>query len=41
MLPRLYLIGGPTASGKTALALDIAAQQPSLIINSDSKQFYK
>ena len=31
---------GPTASGKTALALDIAKKQPSVIINADSAQVY-
>ncbi len=31
---------GPTASGKSALALDIAKKQPSVIINADSAQVY-
>lgn len=31
---------GPTASGKTALALEIAKKQPSVIINADSAQVY-
>jgi len=34
------LVVGPTASGKTALALDIAKKQPSVIINADSAQVY-
>ncbi|WP_417621735.1 tRNA (adenosine(37)-N6)-dimethylallyltransferase MiaA [Parasphingorhabdus sp.] len=34
------LIVGPTASGKSALALDIAKKQPSVIINADSAQVY-
>ena len=32
---------GPTASGKSALALDIAKKQPSVIINADSAQVYR
>jgi len=35
------LVVGPTASGKSALALDIAKKQPSLIINADSAQVYR
>jgi tRNA dimethylallyltransferase len=35
------LIVGPTASGKTALALEIAKKQPSVIINADSAQVYR
>ncbi len=31
---------GPTASGKSALALEIAKKQPSVIINADSAQVY-
>ncbi len=34
------LIVGPTASGKSALALEIAKKQPSVIINADSAQVY-
>ena len=34
------MIGGPTASGKTALALSIQSKVPSYIINSDSMQVY-
>ena len=34
------LIGGPTASGKTNLAFEIAQQIPSIIINADSMQTY-
>lgn len=34
------LVIGPTASGKSALALDIAKKQPSVIINADSAQVY-
>ncbi len=32
---------GPTASGKSALALEIAKKQPSVIINADSAQVYR
>ena len=35
------IIAGPTASGKTAHALNIAAETPSVIINADSQQLYK
>ncbi len=31
---------GPTASGKSALALELAKKQPSVIINADSAQVY-
>ncbi len=35
------VIGGPTASGKTDLALEIARQTGGLIISADSRQVYK
>ncbi|TPW33641.1 tRNA (adenosine(37)-N6)-dimethylallyltransferase MiaA [Martelella alba] len=35
-----YLITGPTAGGKSALALDIAARVDGVIINADSMQVY-
>ena len=35
------LVVGPTASGKSALALDLAKKQPSVIINADSAQVYR
>ncbi len=38
--PRLTLIAGPTASGKSRLALDMAAQTGAVIINADSQQLY-
>ncbi len=34
------MIIGPTASGKSALALELAKKQPSVIINADSAQVY-
>jgi tRNA dimethylallyltransferase len=34
------LIAGPTASGKSALALEIATQQGGVIVNADSLQIY-
>lgn len=38
--PRLTLIAGPTASGKSRLALDRARQTGAVIINADSQQLY-
>ena len=35
------LIGGPTASKKTELAIHIASKIPAVIINADSMQFYQ
>lgn len=35
------VIGGPTASGKTELALEIARQTGGIIISADSRQVYK
>lgn len=37
----MALVVGPTASGKSALALDLAKKQPSVIINADSAQVYR
>lgn len=36
----IYVIGGPTASGKSALALELAAKHNGVIINADSMQVY-
>lgn len=36
----ITIITGPTASGKTALALDIAARKNGVIINADAMQMY-
>ncbi len=38
--PKLALIAGPTASGKTALALHLAKSRNAVIINADSAQVY-
>ncbi|WP_374942498.1 tRNA (adenosine(37)-N6)-dimethylallyltransferase MiaA [Sphingomonas sp.] len=40
-LPRLALIAGPTASGKSALALDLAERHNGTIVNADSAQVYR
>jgi tRNA dimethylallyltransferase len=39
--PPLVVIAGPTASGKSALALALARQTDGVIINADSGQVYK
>lgn len=38
--PPLHLVGGPTASGKTALALEIAQRERGCVINADAMQIY-
>jgi tRNA dimethylallyltransferase len=38
---RAVLIAGPTASGKSALALDLAARLDGVIVNADSMQVYR
>lgn len=40
-LPPLALIAGPTASGKSALALAVAERASATIINADSAQVYR
>lgn len=37
----LLVIAGPTASGKTALALQLAQQRPLEIVSADSRQVYR
>lgn len=37
----LIIIGGPTASGKTALSLRLAKQYATDILSADSRQFYR
>jgi tRNA dimethylallyltransferase len=41
MPPRAILIAGPTASGKSALALTLAARIGGAVINADSMQIYR
>lgn len=38
---RLVVIAGPTASGKTALAIELAKKFNTCILSADSRQFYK
>src|SRR4051812_49372640 len=40
MQRRIWLIAGPTASGKSALALRLAAETGAEIVNADSMQLY-
>src|SRR5690242_13792288 len=39
--PPLVVIAGPTASGKSALALALARQKEGVIVNADSAQIYR
>ena len=39
--PRMILIAGPTASGKSALALDLAERLGGAVVNADSMQVYR
>lgn len=41
VLPHILIIVGPTASGKTALALEVAKQISAEIISADSRQVYR
>src|ERR1700752_4141805 len=38
---RIILIAGPTASGKSALALELAEKLGGVIVNADSMQVYR
>ena len=40
-LPHTLIVAGPTASGKSALALDLAERLGGTIINADSMQLYR
>jgi tRNA dimethylallyltransferase len=40
-MPKLIVIAGATASGKSARAIEIASRQPSIIINADAMQLYR
>ncbi len=37
----VYVITGPTASGKTQVAVDLAAERPMEVISADSRQVYR
>ena len=39
--PEAWIIAGPTCSGKSALALDLALQHGGTVINADSMQVYR
>jgi len=39
--PKIVLVAGPTASGKSAFALNLARQKNGAIINADALQIYK
>src|SRR3979409_2331905 len=39
--PAAILIAGPTASGKSALALELAQKTGGVVINADSMQVYR
>ena len=41
MLPKIIVICGPTASGKTALSIELAKQINGEIVSADSMQIYK
>ena len=38
---KIIIIAGPTASGKSSLALDLAKKYNGIVINADSQQMYK
>ena len=40
-LPKIIVIYGPTACGKTALSLEVARYLASDIISADSRQIYR
>jgi tRNA dimethylallyltransferase len=40
-LPKIIVVYGPTACGKTALSLDIAKFLESEIVSADSRQIYR
>ena len=39
--PEIILIAGPTASGKSALALALARKLNGIVVNADSMQVYR
>lgn len=40
-MPRILILTGPTASGKSGLALELAEKTGGVIINADSQQLYR
>src|ERR1700722_14352174 len=38
--PKIILVAGPTASGKSVLALDLARKNNGIVINADAMQIY-
>src|SRR5271165_5721970 len=38
---RLIVIAGPTASGKTAAAIELAKHFKTVVVSADSRQFYR
>lgn len=40
-MKELIVIGGPTASGKTALSVSLAKRWNTIVLSADSRQFYK
>lgn len=40
-LPKIIVIYGPTASGKTALSIELAKELGTEIISADSRQIYR
>lgn len=40
-IKQLIVIGGPTASGKTGLAVELARHFSTVVLSADSRQFYK
>jgi tRNA dimethylallyltransferase len=38
---KLHIVAGPTASGKTDLAIKLAEKSQAVLINADSRQIYK
>ena len=41
MKPKVIAVAGPTASGKTAMAISLAAQVNGEIVSADSRLVYK
>lgn len=40
-LPKVLVVAGPTASGKSHLAVRLAAENNAVVISADSRQFYR